>query len=796
MRVLDFGLARGQRAPRGRGAADVSILSTAVADAAVSATTKTQLDTAERTKPPTGALDASLTRPGALMGTPAYMAPEQISCGDLGPAADQFSFCVALYEALYKDRPFAGETVGELSQNLIAGNVIEPPRASRVPSWIWAVLRRGLQSEASARFPSMELLLLELGRDPSIARRRWLSAATSVALTGLAGAGLYSMVTQPAGVAPCESAEEELAEVWSDTRRDAVTRSLAEVALPYADALRPRLVAGLEGYATRWTEMHKDACMAHERGAQSSELLDRRMLCLARRKTALDSAAEVLSTADPRSFERAPEMLEKLPAIASCGDLELLTAERPPPEDPALAAAVIDVQRSLDRARTLLDAGRNERAATLSQEALTRAESLQHPPLLAEALLAHGAAQLESHHIEKAAPALRKAALEGIASDSDAIAAEALARQLYIGGLAAGDEDSVTRELELAEALMRKLPERSPVREYILNNAGAVMLAKGDRAGARGYFERALEHQQRVGADASVMYAETTFNLGLASDSPAEAEERISRARSLLEQRLGSAHPKSLAQRIAAARVTLDLDRAFEHADAACRAQAEHYPENPAKLVYCLELVAQLARERGDHARALATYKRAIPLLEDALALTEQFPWIPLQLAHARGAAALLEEDPATAIAALEQALAELPEQRPWWLDEHVAGARLILGEALLAAKRPREAIRSLEESNELLARFSETTHEAASERLLARARLSLARAHQEALASDDASTDEERARDAQRADALLREAERWYNAGGSSYARQRERARQLRAGQDGEAPRLRRSAR
>jgi eukaryotic-like serine/threonine-protein kinase len=131
-----------------------------------------------------GRLSLSLTRTGALMGTPAYMAPEQYAGKRTDARGDQFSFCVALWEALYRERPFSGETLLALSSAVSEGKINEPPADSEVPQWVQSILRRGLATAPDARWPSMRALLDALGRDPDAARRRILL------VLGLGGATL------------------------------------------------------------------------------------------------------------------------------------------------------------------------------------------------------------------------------------------------------------------------------------------------------------------------------------------------------------------------------------------------------------------------------------------------------------------------------------------------------------------------------------------------------------------------------------------------------------------------------
>jgi serine/threonine protein kinase/formylglycine-generating enzyme required for sulfatase activity len=140
--------------------------------------------------PTTAALGQLLTRPGALAGTPAYMAPEQLLARAIDARADQFAFCVSLWEALYGERPFGGETLAALAKAVVAGQLRPPRDAQAVPRWIHKLLLRGLSGAPAERYPSLTELLDELGRDPAVRRRRLLTAAVAVVVLAATGVGL------------------------------------------------------------------------------------------------------------------------------------------------------------------------------------------------------------------------------------------------------------------------------------------------------------------------------------------------------------------------------------------------------------------------------------------------------------------------------------------------------------------------------------------------------------------------------------------------------------------------------
>ncbi|EDM79940.1 WD-repeat protein [Plesiocystis pacifica SIR-1] len=153
-------------------------------------------------------LDTPLTETGTVMGTPAYMAPEQHRGLKADARSDQFSFCVALWEALHDQRPFAGRNLQQLVENVLEGEIDEPRNSAEVPAWLRTILRRGLATNPNHRWPSMRAMLHALSRDPDVLRRRrWRRGA-------LAGVTL-SLMAALAMRASAEARQNARSRYWS-----------------------------------------------------------------------------------------------------------------------------------------------------------------------------------------------------------------------------------------------------------------------------------------------------------------------------------------------------------------------------------------------------------------------------------------------------------------------------------------------------------------------------------------------------------------------------------------------------
>lgn len=192
-------------------------------------------------------LGLRFTRTGALVGTPAYMAPEQMTGGDAGVSSDIFSYCVSLYEAFYGERPFEGETLEALRTSVLGGAVRRAPRGSLVPIRLRRALLVGLRAEPSLRHRSMpellETLRLEAARASSHGGARAALGAGALLALALGGGGLAAWMPRRGAT----SREHEMSQVGAGATSPGPTQSAS--AARSASATIPTPGRGQEGTA-------------------------------------------------------------------------------------------------------------------------------------------------------------------------------------------------------------------------------------------------------------------------------------------------------------------------------------------------------------------------------------------------------------------------------------------------------------------------------------------------------------------------------------------------------------------
>ena len=476
VRVMDFGLARALDKPEGEPAGDL-------------------LQTHENLLSPT------LTADGTLLGTPAYMAPEQYGRGTVDALSDQFAYCVALFEALYGQRPFAGDNLRSLAASVQRGEIREPPRRG-VPRWLRALILRGLAVDPAQRWPGMPALLARIERGQALHRLR-LAGVALVGVTLLAaGAWGLHQADQARRAATCEAAGASIDEVWNDAARARVRESFAATGVADAAAMAERALPWLDRQAAAWHLARADACMDTElRGLWSADLLDRSAWCLDERRMGLEALVAELAQADKAVLQKAVPAAAGLASVAECRDTAALARLPAPPESGRDEARAIRAEFA--RMSSLQAAGRFKEVVALATAAHARATTLAWPPLLAEAELWRARSLELQGTWAEAAPALEDAGFAAMQAGALGLAADASIGLIMLTGQKLAKFDDGLRWARFAELAVTQLEPRPGLRSAArLNNLALVRGLTGNYPEARTLQEQAIAiYEATLGPD-------------------------------------------------------------------------------------------------------------------------------------------------------------------------------------------------------------------------------------------------------------------------------------------------------
>jgi tetratricopeptide (TPR) repeat protein/predicted Ser/Thr protein kinase len=604
--------------------------------------------------------DAELTRTGAVMGTPAYMAPEQHRGEPAGVAADQFAFCVALWEAWYGARPFKADTMGALALAVLEGDIAAPPADSRVPARHRRILEQGLATEPGARHASMNALLDALAHDPG-RRPRQIAIGSAIAI-GLVGAGLALGHTAATPDDPCDGGTARHAEVWNDARRSEIRSAFTATGKPYAAVALAQIEQRLDDRAIAWAASHRDACTATRvRAEQSDEMLDLRMGCLDRRLGEVSSLVELFAQADDQAVTRAVRSLDGLTPIDACDDTAALREIVPLPEEPEARAEIVAIQTEIGRGRQLRDLGRFAEAVRIGTETTERVRALGHPPTLAEALVLLASSQAHAGELDVAQATFETAVWAAIAGRNATAQTEATIALVTITGYSLENVDDGKRWGEHARAVLRAQGDPPSQLATLEGNLGNVQMTRGDRKAALEHFYESIRlYEQSLGPE-HMHVGRMMGNLAVALRQEGDldgAEKAYERAIVLLERTLGPGHPDMgsvVSNYGALLGARGDIDGALAKYRTALEiGEASVEPGHP-QLGHANNNIGGVLLDKGDHVGAERHARKAIEIWEAALGPKHSL------LASAYGTlghSLLAQRRVDEAIAALERAIA------------------------------------------------------------------------------------------------------------------------------------------
>ncbi|MCR9159083.1 MAG: protein kinase domain-containing protein [Nannocystaceae bacterium] len=456
------------------------------------------------------------TKTGTVLGTPAYMAPEQHRGEPATPASDQFAFCVALFEALVGRRPFEGPTRLALLESIETGRMVDfESTRGRVPAGVSRAVQRGLQNEPQRRWPSIDALLAQLERDPR-GRRRW-SAVSAVSL-GALGVGLWARGTADD---PCASPREALSAAYDSSDAKTIVDAFGVSGVPAGAEIGGELRDRLDAYSTAWWTQREQVCEPQ----QDAEI--RTAICLDAELAAFAALVRIFQTPDEALVGDALTLAPDVAELQQCSGVGFVESARPDAELSGLLA----------EAKALSLAGRREDGIQRANEALAAARASANVASQAQALVRLARADLGRQRPADALELLDQASLLAEQAGDDVTRADAL--RVRVAVLHRLDRVDEAREVaQLAAAALQRFPRRPVNWDIELDRLrGELAESADDPQTALIHYQRGLERSDEgtvspivrielLSRMSGVEYRRREFERSLALEEEVRAELR------------------------------------------------------------------------------------------------------------------------------------------------------------------------------------------------------------------------------------------------------------------------------